>query len=203
MHISLVISAELHCRISQLREVMNSLLTILGEIEQVIQKVDEAEVEAFANKLLAVPRVFVTGEGRSGFMAKAFAMRLMHLGLTVYVVGETISPAIASGDALVAVSGSGTTAGTVHIAQTAKKTQAIVFAVSANPDSQLILLAEHRLIIPAATKWRRAGEITTEQPLGSLFDQCCHIVLDAVCLLIVRHKGLNNEAARQHHTNVE
>ncbi len=182
---------------------MSIVLTILGEIEQVIQKVDDADVETFVNKLIAAPRVFVTGEGRSGFMAKAFAMRLMHLGLKVYVVGETISPAIASGDALVAVSGSGTTAGTVHIAQTAKKTQAIVFAVSTNPDSQLISLAEHRLIIPAATKWRREGEVTTEQPLGSLFDQCCHIALDAVCLLIARHKGLSNETARQHHTNVE
>ena len=46
-------------------------------------------------------RIFVAGEGRSGFSAKGFAMRLMHLGYTVYVVGETITPALREGDLLV------------------------------------------------------------------------------------------------------
>ena len=42
---------------------------------------------------------------------KMAAMRLMHLGLTVHVVGETTAPAIRSNDLLLAASGSGTTAG--------------------------------------------------------------------------------------------
>ncbi len=182
---------------------MGTLSTILSEIEHVLSEVDEAQVDVFADHLLAAPRVFVTGEGRSGLMAKAFAMRLMHLGLTVYVVGETTTPALTGTDALVAVSGSGTTEGTVHIAQQVKKLGTTIDSVTTNPESALAKLATNVLIIPAATKWRRAGESTSQQPLGSLFDQCCHIVLDAVCLHIAKRKDMSNEAARQLHTNVE
>jgi 6-phospho-3-hexuloisomerase len=182
---------------------MGTLGTILSEIEHVLSEVDETKIDTFAEQLLAPPRVFVTGEGRSGLMAKAFAMRMMHLGLTVYVVGETTTPALTGKDALVAVSGSGTTEGTVQVVQQAKGAGCTVFVVTANPDSPLAALAAHTLIIPAATKWRRTGESATAQPLGSLFDQCCHITLDAVCLHIAERKGISNEIARQRHTNVE
>ncbi len=182
---------------------MDTLSTIVAEIEHVLSEVDEAQLATFADQLLAALRVFVTGEGRSGLMARAFAMRLMHLGLTVYVIGETTTPALQGTDALVAVSGSGTTEGTVHTVQQAQKLGSPIFSVTTNPESPLGTLASARLIIPAATKWRREGEVTTIQPLGSLFDQCCHIALDAVCLHIAERKKISNDAARQLHTNME
>jgi 6-phospho-3-hexuloisomerase len=179
------------------------LEAILAEVEPVARAVDEGQIAAFARDLTAAPRVFATGEGRSGLMARAFAMRLMHLGLTVYVVGETTTPALVAGDALVAVSGSGTTAGTLRVAQQARELGAAVFAVTTDPASALAALAAHTLAIPAATKWRRAGEAASRQPLGSLFDQCSHLALDAVCLAIAEQQGLSNEAARRLHSNIE
>jgi 6-phospho-3-hexuloisomerase len=180
-----------------------TLQTILNEMRQVLDEVDASSLDAFATRILAAPRVFVTGEGRSGLMARAFAMRLMHLGLVVYVVGETTTPSLADGDLLVAVSGSGTTGGTVHVAQEARKSGSAVLAVTTNPASPLTDGTEHTLVIPAATKWRREGEGTSIQPLGSLFDQCCHVALDGICLLIAERKHISNETARQRHTNVE
>ena len=91
--------------------------TILKEIEAVLGQVEETQLEKIASTLQKAPRIFNIGEGRSGLMAKSFAMRLMHLGATVYVVGETITPAIAEGDLLVAVSGSGTTKSVVWTAE--------------------------------------------------------------------------------------
>ncbi len=182
---------------------METLNTIVSEIEQVIRKVDEKQVEILADAMLKASRVFVTGEGRSGLMAKAFAMRLMHLGMTVYVIGETTTPALKESDTLVAASGSGTTSETVHIAQQAKELDCMLFVVTTDPESKLAQLAAHTLAIPAATKWRRAGEVASQQPLGSLFDQCCHIALDAVCLVIANRKHISNETARERHTNVE
>ena len=44
--------------------------------------------------IVDVENVFIMGLGRSGLVAKAFGMRLMHLGLKVYIVGDTITPAI-------------------------------------------------------------------------------------------------------------
>ncbi len=182
---------------------MGVLSTILGEIDGVLRKVDEAQVDAFAGAVVEAPRVFVTGEGRSGLMAKAFAMRLMHLGLTVYVIGETITPPAGKGDLMVAVSGSGTTAGTAQVAQAAQKAGAQLLAVTTDDESPLGKMAARTLLIPAATKWRREGEAKSQQPLGSLFDQCCHIALDAVCLRVAELQGETNETARLRHANVE
>lgn len=180
-----------------------ALQTILAEMQQVLDKVDGDSLNTFAARILVAPRVFVTGEGRSGLMAKAFAMRLMHLGLVVYVVGETTTPSLTDADLLVAVSGSGTTSGTVHVAQEARKSGAALLAVTTNPASPLAEGAELTLVIPAATKWRREGEGTSTQPLGSLFDQCCHVALDAVCLVVSERKHISNKTARQRHANVE
>jgi 6-phospho-3-hexuloisomerase len=93
--------------------------TVLAEIQGVLRKVDEADIERLVDRLLAAPRVFVAGEGRSGLMAKAFAMRLMHLGLVVYASGETITPSGGEGDLVVVGSGSGTTGGAVRLAVSA------------------------------------------------------------------------------------
>lgn len=180
-----------------------TLATILEEIQHVTKEIDERQIGALADALLAAPRIFVTGEGRSGLMAKACAMRLMHLGLTVYVIGETTTPAVTAKDVLLAVSGSGTTPGTVHIAEQSAGKGTAIYAVTTDPGSKLASLASLALIVPAATKWRKSGETQTSQPLGSLFDQCCHIALDAVCLEISRRKDISNEAARALHTNVE
>lgn len=177
--------------------------TVLDEITGVLARVSDGNVAEFAATLADAQRVMVAGEGRSGLMAKAFAMRLMHLGLTVHAVGETTTPAVAAGDTLVAVSGSGTTAGTVRVAEQAKKVGATVQAVTSRDDSALAQVAASTLVIPGATKHRREGEATTVQPLSSLFDQATHIVLDVVCLHVAQTLQVDNSVARSAHSNTE
>jgi 6-phospho-3-hexuloisomerase len=177
--------------------------TVIGELRGVLAHVDDVAVADLADALRRARRVFVTGEGRSGFMARAFAMRLMHLGLTVHVVGETTTPAVTGDDTLVAVSGSGTTAGTVRVAEQAAATGADVHAVTTAPDSPLARAAASTLHLPAATKHRRAGEAASVQPLSSLFDQATHLVLDVVALRLARLLEVDHESARAAHANTE
>ncbi|HAJ74715.1 MAG TPA: 6-phospho-3-hexuloisomerase, partial [Lachnospiraceae bacterium] len=73
------------------------------EIHEVIAQIDEEQMSTFAGRIRPGKRIFVDGEGRSGFSARGFAMRLMHLGYTVYFVGETITPAVNEGDVFIAV----------------------------------------------------------------------------------------------------
>jgi 6-phospho-3-hexuloisomerase len=80
----------------------------------------EDQIAAFFHEILSAKRVYVTGAGRSGFIARAFGMRLMHIGYEAYVVGETITPAFRPGDLLVAFSGSGETHSILSICETAK-----------------------------------------------------------------------------------
>jgi len=85
----------MHLMVERIRSIANSL--------------SEDEIESFLKEILKADRIFIMGAGRSGLVAKAFAMRLMHLGLHSYVVGETITPALKPGDLLVVFSGSGKT----------------------------------------------------------------------------------------------
>jgi 6-phospho-3-hexuloisomerase len=181
----------------------DQLTTVLAEITGVTARIDRNEVDALAKSLLAADRVFVTGEGRSGFMARAFAMRLMHLGISVFVIGETTTPAVTASDTVVAVSGSGTTGGTVRVAEQATALGATLWAVTTDPGSPLGAAATGHLVIPAATKYRRTDEAPTIQPLSSLFDQATHIVLDVVCLLIAGARGVDNSLAARAHANTE
>lgn len=182
---------------------MNELQIILEEIGSVLDKVDKQGINHFVDIIETSKRVFVIGEGRSGLMAKSFAMRLMHLGATVYVVGETITPALEKGDVLVAISGSGATKNVIWVAQKAVELECPVIAMTTNSESELGKIATFILHVPAATKYRREGEKASIQPLGSLFDQCAHIVFDTICLRYALLKSEDNKGAFARHSNLE
>jgi 6-phospho-3-hexuloisomerase len=126
----------------------------------------------------------------------------MHLGATVYAVGETITPSLAAGDLFVAVSGSGTTASVVMPARKARDLRCTVLAVTADPASELAAIADLVVQVPAATKYRRQEEAKTVQPLGSLFDQCAHVLFDAICLRYASARNVRHEEAYGRHSNV-
>jgi 6-phospho-3-hexuloisomerase len=177
--------------------------TILKEINTVLGNVSEEQLQKIAGELQKAKRIFIIGEGRSGLMAKSFAMRLMHLGASVFVVGETITPAIGEGDLLVAVSGSGTTKSVIWTAEKAQSIGFSVIAVTTNPESPLGTAAGEILHVPAATKYRREGELKTIQPLGSLFDQCVHLLFDSICLYYSSLNEVDNDKAFSRHSNLE
>ncbi|MDN4526320.1 6-phospho-3-hexuloisomerase [Fictibacillus fluitans] len=182
---------------------MNELSVIVKEMQGVIEQIGEKEVERFFTELQKTTRIFVTGEGRSGFMAKAFAMRLMHLGYNMYVVGETVTPAVAGGDCLIAISGSGSTQSVIHQAQRSKSAGSNVVCITANEDSDLAQVADTCIVIPAATKNRGEKEAKSIQPLSSLFDQCLHVFCDAVCLKSSTRRTLSHEEVLAKHSNTE
>jgi 6-phospho-3-hexuloisomerase len=178
---------------------IDSLMVIHKEIDGVLRQVDETEFEEFLNAFSLSRRVFVDGEGRSGFSAKGFAMRLMHLGYTVYYVGETITPALAQGDLFVAVSGSGKSTNTINDAMKAHEAGVFVYAVTSKRFSPLAKLADAVLVIPGTVKGDSGFERGSVQLLSSLFDQCLHIVLDAVCLKLSQREHTANEDATKAH----
>lgn len=81
--------------------VQEMMRLMASKIRSIAGTISDDDVETFIHELLSAKRVYVIGAGRSGLVAKAFAMRLMHLGLKAYVVGETITPAMNVGDVMV------------------------------------------------------------------------------------------------------
>ncbi|WP_316569440.1 6-phospho-3-hexuloisomerase [Neobacillus sp. YIM B06451] len=178
---------------------MNLLDAILKEINEVVSKVDEQSLADAAEYITNERRVFVVGEGRSGLMAKGFAMRLMHLGYEVYVVGETITPAIKENDVVVAVSGSGKSANVVSDAKKAKEKGARVLAFTSNLESELARGADASVLVPGTIRGDQGDNRKSIQLLSSLFDQSVHIVLDGLCLYLSKRDGVSNDSATRKH----
>ncbi|WP_203641688.1 6-phospho-3-hexuloisomerase [Levilactobacillus andaensis] len=175
--------------------------TVLGEISQVMHDVKPADLDAVISRITKDKRIFIHGAGRSGLQAKGFAMRLMHIGYTVYVLGETITPSLAAGDILVSVSGSGKTSGVVSTAEKAKKLGVEVIGVTSDATSPLAKEADDVLIVPGATK--TGAGVHSIQLLSTLFDQTVHVTLDLVCLLLSERDHTDNSMALKEHTNLE
>ncbi|GAK10112.1 6-phospho-3-hexuloisomerase [Geomicrobium sp. JCM 19038] len=170
----------------------------LNEIQQVVEQLNENEMNALANEIQQAKRIFIHGEGRSGLMGKAIAMRLMHADYDVYVTGETITPSISNGDLLLIISGSAS--GTENFSQKAKASNANVVLVTANRSVGDDHPSDLKLFIPAATKQRLPHEPKTIQPLGNQFDQSVHIVLDAVIVALTTDQ---QEEMKERHANLE
>ncbi|OXN00145.1 6-phospho-3-hexuloisomerase [Bifidobacterium vansinderenii] len=173
---------------------------IVEEIQGVIAKMDEADLTAARDVIGRNDRVYATGEGRSGFQARSFAMRMMHIGYTSYMMGETICPSMHEGDVLLAISGSGKTRKTVEDAEAAKKLGVKVIAVTSKPESPLAAAADAVILVPGRVKGEAGGSI---QLLSSLFDQSVHIALDALCLMLSRRDNVSDAQANANHANVE
>lgn len=182
---------------------MSKLISIQQEMEKVLSQINEDLLLEAAILLKRKKRIFVIGEGRSGLMAKSFAMRLMHLGATSYVIGETITPAITEDDLLVAISGSGKTKSVVWTAEMARNIGCSVLVLSTDSASPLYANGTSSICIPASTKYRKEHELKSIQPLGSLFDQCAHIVFDTICLYYAEVNNVEFEHALSRHSNLE
>lgn len=175
---------------------------VQDEISGVFQRVDPAQVAALVTELRLADRIFVTGAGRSGLVLKMAAMRLMHLGLNVHVVGEITAPAIRSGDLLLAASGSGTTAGVVKAAETAAAQGARIAAYTTNAGSPLAKAASAVVIVPAAQKTDH-GSSLSRQYSGSLFEQVLFATTEAVFQSLWDEDAATPEELWQRHANLE
>lgn len=185
---------------------------ILDNVRKVSDSLDPENIQQMNNVLKTSQNVFVMGLGRSGLMARAFAMRLMHLGISVYVVGETITPAITSEDCLLAISGSGETLSIISAAEMAQKRSAKIIAVTSYVDSTLGEMADLIVHIEGRTKIDSEKNYLTRQingkhqslsPLGTLFEVTSLIFLDGIIAQLMVEMGKTEEDLKARHTVLE
>ncbi|MBQ9161054.1 MAG: 6-phospho-3-hexuloisomerase [Methanobrevibacter sp.] len=190
-----------------------SIKAILNNIETAQDFLDEKAIDEFEDIIIGANNVFVTGAGRSGLAAKAFAMRLMHLGLRAYVVGETISPAINADDCIVAISGSGETNTIVSAARISKNRGAKVLALTSYPESTLGQLADSYILVKGRTKkevddenyMKRQihGNYTSLTPLGTAFELTTLVFLDAIVSELMEKMEQTESDLKARHTVLE
>ncbi len=185
------------------RSFFEARATVLDELTRAMRDVDAVAAMKLVDMVLAAPRVFVYGRGRTGLSTWAFASRLAQMGLEVNVVGEMTTPAIAAGDLLVVASGTGTTRTTLLASEEARRIGATVVALTAHPDSDLGKNADLVVTVDGATRKRGAGEEKSAQYGGSLFEQALLLTLDAIAMVLKRRLAKSDKDMDQRHANLE
>ena len=159
---------------------------VLDECRQALGKVDEGQVKEFISLVYSSEKVFFIGVGRVLLSLEAFAKRLAHLGIDAVVVGEITEPAFTDKDLLVVGSGSGES----------------LFPV-ANENSSMKEVTDLMVRIPVRTKLYKEDEISSEQPMSSLFEQALLLFGDSVSKMIVEEKQIELKQLWKFHANLE
>jgi 6-phospho-3-hexuloisomerase len=176
---------------------------IVLELQRAASELDGVQEERLAEAILASRRVFLAGAGRSGLMDRAFAMRLMQLGLDAYVVGETITPGIAEGDILIIGSGSGETRTLLAMAEKAKQLKASVSVLTLKPESAIGRLADSIVKLPGVSKEQSGDDRASRQPMGTLFEQLLLVQFDAIILRLMEKLEQGSGTMFKQHANLE
>jgi 6-phospho-3-hexuloisomerase len=187
---------------------------ILKDTEESIRTIPVDQIEKMVDVLLdsMKRKILIIGTGRSGLVGRSFAMRLMHLGYDVHVLGETITPAIGKKDIVVAISGSGATMLPVTSARIAKKVGAFIVAVTSKPNSPLGKIADQIVHIRAKSKAAKqkdfflrqiVGEHESLAPLGTLFEIAATIFLDSLIVELMRRLGKTEGELKARHATLE
>jgi len=191
---------------------LQSMNFIAQHIKKVASNLDTKEVNNLVDGIIEAKRIFLMGAGRSGLVAKAFAMRLMHMGFNVYVVGESTTPAVHAEDLVIAVSGSGETSSIVSLGSIAKKIGSKLASITSNRDSRLGRISDIVVVIPGRPKddkdygdyeKRRMIGYPQLAPLGTVFEISALVFLDAVVSELMVRTGASEAELKSRHTLLE
>jgi 6-phospho-3-hexuloisomerase len=178
---------------------------------EVIDRIDEEEVDKMIQVISKSKSVFIVGSGRSELIGMAFAMRLMHLGFVVYVIGDVTTPAINKDDCLIAISGSGETRTVTIAAETASESGASVIGITANTKSTLGNFLDVAVNIESKTKvpWKHytshvlKGNYDDLTPMGTLFEDSTHLFLDGLIAEFMARLGKKEVDLKRRHATIE
>ena len=176
----------------------------LGEVDQVLDEMDPSAADRAIELIADAPAIFVTGKGRTGYVAQCFAMRLMQMGFVVHVPGEATCPRIGADDLMFSLSCSGTTATTVEMTRISRKSGARIVAVTANADSPLAQLAHQLILVPVSGEKFPHAESTVLGPYNNtLFEEAMLLYFDALVYSLLERENIPRGRLSERHTNLE
>ena len=192
--------------------VKKAMLEVVRHVEDIVEGLNEKQITAMIDAIESADRIFMMGAGRSGMASRAFAMRLVQLGLTAYVIGESVTPAMTEKDLLIAVSGSGETKSIVSAARVTKGVGSKILAVTSYPRSRLGRIADMRVAIKGRTKidvekdhlkHQIIGTHSTLTPLGTLFEDTVMIFFDGIIAKLMTDLKKDELEMKNRHATLE
>ena len=191
-------------------EIRNRFIKTIEEITGQIKKISKIVnkdavfdlIQLIADLYKNENKVFVYGAGRSGFVGRCFAQRLMHLGIKSSFVSDAVTPQYTDKDLLILISGSGETTSPVALAQKAKNIGGKVALFTANPDSSIGKISDVIIEIKGKSKDVAMTEPSLA-PYTSLFDISTLSVLDSIGGTLMFLLGVTEEDIDKRHATVE
>lgn len=146
--------------------------------------------------------IFLAGAGRSGFVAKSFAMRLMHLGFYVYVFNESILPSVRDGDIIIIISKSGKSNSITQIVEDSQMDDVKLLTVCGDAQSDLAQKADAKIIIESLKQ--KSVSLDDEKSLelilmGSGFEISALVLLDALVTQLMAKLNLCEQDLKDYH----
>lgn len=180
------------------REIMSEHMNFVSDyIKTISKKLDKENINKLINEIINTKRIFLMGAGRSGLEARAFAMRLMHLGFDVHIIGDVTTPVPTKEDLVIIISGSGKTQSIVDLGTDIKGKGPKMAIITTNKDYYLIL--DMAIIIPVIIEDIDKDLRECFLPMGTLFEVVSHIFLDAIISELKYRTGTTEAKMKDRH----
>jgi 6-phospho-3-hexuloisomerase len=178
----------------------NSMNLILAEISLAASNTEPSGYPEFLDLFSKDnSRIICIGAGRVGLAMRGFTMRLGHLGLNAYFLGDSTVPKTGPGDLLLVGSGSGSTPSILSIVKIAKDKGLKIGLVTATTNSPMGEIATAKVVLKTPSKNSVNDPQPSAQPMTTLFEQTLSIFLDAAVLdLMVKFHETSDTMSRRH-----
>ena len=176
----------------------DSVEYLTQKIKKAINNLDENTVDSMIESLFESKKMFRYGVGRPGLASKGFAMRLMHLGFKICVIGETVTPPVDEGDAVILVSGSGKTTSVLKIARISKEIGARIIVITANKKSPLAEMGD--VVVELKLGKKRNPRFA---PLGTMFEATSSLFFDGIVAELLDRMDENEDRMTARHATLE
>ncbi|OGS56845.1 MAG: capsule biosynthesis protein [Euryarchaeota archaeon RBG_19FT_COMBO_56_21] len=167
-------------------------------ILEAVKKTFESEIEnteRFVDSIIGARKIFIYGVGRSGLISKAFAIRLVQMGLEVFFVGETITPIVEEENLVIIVSYSGETMSAIQTANIVRRVGAKVITITAHPHSKLAGASSFVIEIHP----QKTDESKRLAPLGTLFEIATMVFFEGAVAMLMEKLGQSEGSLRKRH----
>jgi len=185
---------------------LNTLIEIADQVKKNSEFIDINQVLKLIDLIVKTDsnngRIFIYGAGRSGFIGRCFAQRLMHLGIKSCFVTDAVTYRYSKGDLLVLISGSGETTSPKAIAEEARKIGGKIALLTGNPKSTIAMVSDLTIKIEGKSK-EKAITQETLAPFTSLFDISTLSILDSIGASLMLVLGVTEKNIDERHASIE
>lgn len=184
----------------------NTLIEIANIVEKNSESIDTSQILNLINAIAKIHskngKIFVYGAGRSGFIGRCFAQRLMHLGIKSCFVSDAVTYRYNKEDLLVVISGSGETTSPKAIAEEAKKIGGKIALFTGNPKSYIAMISDLVIKVEGKSK-EKATTHESLAPFTSLFDISTLSTLDSIGASLMLLLDISENDINERHASIE